>query len=339
MVDAVTHPPLRDYTGEVRPKPGERDSITGRLRTPYIPSPDLVEAVRLAVQLERPLLLKGEPGCGKTRLAEAVAYELELPYEPWYIKSVSQARDGLYTYDAVRRLRDAQLAAARSGARARRHRQMVDDPHNYIRYEQLGRAFLNSQRTVVLIDEIDKADIDFPNDLLQELDELQFQVLETGDWIATKQPPIVFITSNDEKELSDAFLRRCLFYYIDFPDDKQMEKIVAAHFPERTAQEVQSAQEQVITAAVSRFYTLRQRMVKDRGGAGKKLSTSELLDWLSAMIGRPAAPEALKPGASQLGEMLGKVHKTDWLPFPSVLMKSLEDWKSYVPQYLQPRTA
>ena len=201
------------YTGKVQPKNGERDPQTGQLLMPYLPSEELVEAVNLAIFLERPLLLKGEPGCGKTRLARAVAYELQLPFETWYVKSTSRARDGLYTYDAVGRLRDAQLAANRMVAEAERDR--IKQPGAYVNWEPLGRAFLNVQRTVVLIDEIDKADIDFPNDLLLELDERRFKVDEIGQTIQAKTAPIVFITSNDEKDLPDAFLRRCLFHYVE----------------------------------------------------------------------------------------------------------------------------
>ena len=199
MVQAVK-PNRLTYTGNVQPKLGERDE-NGQLLYPYLPSQALVEAVNLAIFLQRPLLIKGEPGCGKTKLARAVAYELSLPYEAWIVKSTSRAQDGLYTYDNVRRLRDAQLAAIAGPEHA-----TISNDDEYIKYGPLGRAFNNDQRTVVLIDEIDKADIDFPNDLLLELDEQRFVIQESKpeQVITAKHPPIVLITSNDEKELPDS---------------------------------------------------------------------------------------------------------------------------------------
>jgi MoxR-like ATPase len=268
---------------------------------PYLPSPELINAVNLAIFLEkRPLLLKGEPGCGKTRLAQAVAHELGLPYEPWYIKSTSRARDGLYTYDAVRRLHDAQLVRMGEESKSK-----VDNLNNYIELGPLGRAFENPQRTVVLIDEIDKADIDFPNDLLRELDEQKFTIEETGKEVKANFPPIVFVTSNDEKDLPDAFLRRCLFYYIEFPYP-QLTEIVKAHFPESPSD--------VVEAAVNRFTELRQKM--EKGKSGKKVSTSELLDWFAVLHQFPK-DEVLK----QLEEEL---------PFPEVLLKKWEDHLRYL---------
>jgi MoxR-like ATPase len=268
---------------------------------PYLPSPELINAVNLAIFLEkRPLLLKGEPGCGKTRLAQAVAHELGLPYEPWYIKSTSRARDGLYTYDAVRRLHDAQLVRMGEESKSK-----VDNLNNYIQLGPLGRALENPQRTVVLIDEIDKADIDFPNDLLRELDEQKFTIEETGKEVKANFPPIVFVTSNDEKDLPDAFLRRCLFYYIEFPYS-QLTEIVKAHFPESPPD--------VVEAAVKRFTELRQKM--EKGKSGKKVSTSELLDWFAVLHQFPQ-DEVLK----QLEEEL---------PFPEVLLKKWEDHLRYL---------
>jgi len=285
----------------VQPKPEDygKDGLY-----PYLPSEELVEAVNLTIFLEkRPLLIKGDPGSGKTRLAQAVAYELGLPYEPWYIKSISQARDGLYTYDAVRRLHDAQLAGRAKGDGSK-----VDDPANYISLGPLGRAFEKTERTVVLIDEIDKADIDFPNDLLLELDEQRFFIEEAGKEIKAHQPPIVFITSNDEKELPDAFLRRCLFIYIEFPSPSQLVAIVNAHFPDSPPGLVESA--------IDRFLELRQRMEQEKGKAGKKVSTSELLDWF-AVLRRYPEDEALAQLQGQL-------------PFPEVLLKSWEDHLRYL---------
>ena len=297
---------LPEYRGKVQPKSGECDPENGQLLYPYLPSPELVEAVNLAIYLERPLLLKGEPGCGKTRLARAVAYELGLPYEAWSIKSTSRARDGLYTYDAVGRLRDAQLAAA--GRLSDEKIQDIDKPNTYVRWEALGRAFQNDQRTVVLIDEIDKADIDFPNDLLLELDEQRFVVEETGEEIRAKEAPIVLITSNDEKDLPDAFLRRCLFYYVEFPKRDRLIEIVNAMFP--------SAPQALVNKAVERFLQLREEMHKDKGEAGKKVSTSELIEWFRAL--------RRYPQDEVLAQLDGK------LPYAGVLLKSWDDHVRYL---------
>jgi MoxR-like ATPase len=285
------------YKGKpISPEECQQDGLA-----PYLPSPELINAVNLSIFLEkRPLLLKGEPGCGKTRLAQAVAHELGLPYEPWYIKSTSRARDGLYTYDAVRRLHDAQLVRMGEESKSK-----VDNLDNYIQLGPLGRAFENTQRTVVLIDEIDKADIDFPNDLLRELDEQKFTIEETGKEVKANYPPIVFVTSNDEKDLPDAFLRRCLFYYIEFPY-LQLTEIVKAHFPESSPD--------VVEAAVNRFTELRRKM--EKGKSGKKVSTSELLDWFAVLHQFPQ-DEVLK----QLEEEL---------PFPEVLLKKWEDHLRYL---------
>ncbi len=197
------------------------------------------------------MLLKGDPGSGKTRLARAVAYELGLPYYAWHIKSTSRARDGLYTYDAIHRLHDAQLN--KFNGEVSSNSTEID---NYIKFGPLGLAFKNERRAVLLIDEIDKADIDFPNDLLLELDEQRFFIEETGSIIKAKSPPIVFITSNDEKSLPDAFLRRCLFFYLDFPSPMQLVAIVSSHFP--------NASSKLIEAAVSRFARLRNLMNQEK---------------------------------------------------------------------------
>lgn len=260
MVKNLLSNPLPEYTGLVQPKLGEYDLKIGQLLSPYLPTPELVEAVNLAIYLQRPLLLKGEPGCGKTELARAVAYELKLDFKAWYIKSTSRAKDGLYTYDAVGRLRDAQLAA--SNRLTLEQSQRFDSPSSYITWGALGEAFLAEKLTVVLIDEIDKADIDFPNDLLLELDKLCFIVNETYQTINANIPPIVFITSNDEKDLPDAFLRRCLFHYIEFPSEERLMALIKAHFPTES--------EDLIKKAITRFLELREEMQKDKGESGKK---------------------------------------------------------------------
>ena len=294
-----------EYTGKIQPEHGIHDE-NGQPLYPYLPDDALIEAVNLAIYLQRPLLLRGEPGCGKTRLARAVSYELNLPYETWYIKSTSRAHDGLYTYDTIGRLRDAQLAAA--GRLKDEDISRIDNLGSYIQLGPLGRAFLNEQRTVVLIDEIDKADLDFPNDLLLELDEQRFTVEETREAIQAKQPPIVFVTSNDEKELPDAFLRRCLFHYVKFPDIERLSEIVSVHFPD--------AQETVVAATVKRFLELRKEMYKEKGDAGKKVSTSELIDWYHVLRRYPQ------------DEVLAKLEGK--LPFASVLLKSWDDHNRYL---------
>ncbi|NEO23610.1 MULTISPECIES: MoxR family ATPase [unclassified Moorena] len=292
------------YTGDTQPKPGVLDS-SGRPILPYLPSDDLTEAVNLAIRLERPLLLKGEPGCGKTQLAYSVAYALNLPFEAWYVKSTSRARDGLYTYDTVGRLRDAQLAA--TGQILPKELERIKRPISYVRLGPIGRAFVKDHRTVVLIDEIDKADIDFPNDLLLELDERRFIIEETGDEIRAKHPPIVLITSNDEKDLPNAFLRRCLFHYLEFPHRGRLIEIIKAHFP--TAQEV------LVEKAVDNFQQLRQEMQKHEGGRGKVVSTSELIDWFRALH-----PE---PQDIALAKLEGE------LPYLGALLKSREEQIRY----------
>lgn len=297
-----------EYTGKVQPRWGEKDA-NGELLYPYLPDEELIEAVNLAIYLERPLLLKGEPGCGKTKLARAVAYELGLPLEAWYIKSTSLAKDGLYSYDAVTRLRDAQLAAAGKIIKDE-DISRISDAATYVKWGVLGRAFRNNQRTVVLIDEIDKADIDFPNDLLLELDQLKFIVEETDEEITANAPPIVFITSNDEKDLPDAFLRRCLFHYVEFPTPERLIEIINSHFPD--------SYQQLVAKAVIRFLKLRDEMGKDKGEVGKKVSTSELIDWFRVLKRYPE------------DEVLQKLDGK--LPFAGVLLKSWQDHVRYLRQ-------
>jgi len=291
------------YTGEVLP-----DRMSDGL-DPYLPDPELVDAVNLAIFLQkRPLLLKGDPGCGKTRLARMVAFELQLDYQEWHVKSTSRARDGLYTYDAVARLQDAQLAGRDEEAAKR-----VGNPSAYLTPGPLMKAFLSGRQTVVLIDEIDKADIDFPNDLLLELDEQRFLIEETGEVIVARHRPLVFITSNDEKDLPDAFLRRCLFHHIQFPDAKQLRRIVMAHFPDASAE--------LIGEAEDRFRRLRDKMERHRGRAGKRVSTSELLDWFAVLRRDPEKARQALAG--------------DGLPYPQVLLKSWEDHLHYLRQTVE----
>jgi MoxR-like ATPase len=236
----------------------------------YVASDDLAIAVNAAVTLQRPLLVKGEPGTGKTELARQVALSLDLPLIEWHVKSTTKAQQGLYEYDAVSRLRDSQLGEVR-----------VHDVRNYIRKGKLWQAFEADGRVVLLIDEIDKADIEFPNDLLQELDRMEFHVYETGEMVVARHRPVVIITSNNEKELPDAFLRRCFFHYIRFPDADTLAAIVRVHFPE--------IKDKLLTAALTQFYELREVP-----GLKKKPSTSEVLDWLRLLLAEDLAPEDLR---------------------------------------------
>ncbi len=236
----------------------------------YVASDDLRVAVNAAIALERPLLIKGEPGTGKTVLAHEVAKALKAPIIEWHIKSTTKAQQGLYEYDAVSRLRDSQLGDER-----------VKDIGNYIKKGKMWEAFTAPNRPILLIDEIDKADIEFPNDLLLELDRMQFYVYETQQTIKAEQRPIVMITSNNEKELPDAFLRRCFFHYIRFPDRETMTEIVDVHFPD--------LQKNLLREALNVFYDIREVP-----GLKKKPSTSELLDWLKLLMVEDMSPESLR---------------------------------------------
>lgn len=240
----------------------------------YVATQDLMLAVNAAITLQRPLLVKGEPGTGKTMLAEEVAQALNVPLLQWHIKSTTKAQQGLYEYDAVSRLRDSQLADVDAGER-------VKDINNYIIKGVLWQAFTADQPVALLIDEIDKADIEFPNDLLRELDRMEFYCYETRQLIRAKHRPLVFITSNNEKELPDAFLRRCFFHYIKFPDAVTMQSIVDVHFP--------NLKRDLLTAAMKTFYELR-----NLPGLKKKPSTSELLDWLKLLMAEDIGVEALQ---------------------------------------------
>jgi MoxR-like ATPase len=254
----------------------------------YVATEDLTVAVNAAVTLERPLLVKGEPGTGKTELARQVAAALGLRMIEWNIKSTTKAQQGLYEYDAVSRLRDSQLGDAR-----------VHDISNYIKRGKLWEAFDSDERVVLLIDEIDKADIEFPNDLLQELDKMEFHVYETGQTVRARQRPIIIITSNNEKELPDAFLRRCFFHYIRFPDTDTMKRIVEVHHP--------GIKDQLLTTALTQFYEIR-----DMAGLKKKPSTSEVLDWLKLLLAEDMDPQDLKrDGVNALPKLHGALLKNE----------------------------
>ena len=248
----------------------------------YVATEDLMVAVNAAVTLQRPLLIKGEPGTGKTVLAEEVAKSLGKPLIQWGIKSTTRAQQGLYEYDAVSRLRDSQLGDAK-----------VHDISNYIVKGKLWDAFEAETAPVLLIDEIDKADIEFPNDLLQELDRMEFYVYELNRMVTARQRPIVIITSNNEKELPDAFLRRCFFHYIKFPDPETMARIIAVHYPD--------IQKRLVAEALNLFYELR-----DISGLKKKPSTSELLDWLKLLMAEELTPEQLR--AKDTGSVIPPLH-------------------------------
>ncbi len=236
----------------------------------YVATNDLKMAVNAAITLERPLLIKGEPGTGKTVLAHEIAKGLGAPLIEWNVKSTTKAQQGLYEYDAVARLRDSQLGDDR-----------VHDIKNYINKGKVWEAFESDVRPILLIDEIDKADIEFPNDLLHELDKMSFAVYETGETITAKQRPIIIITSNNEKDLPDAFLRRCFFHYIQFPDQETMADIVKVHFPD--------LKQRMLSAALKRFFAVREMP-----GLKKKPSTSELLDWLKLLLVEDIDPETIK---------------------------------------------
>ena len=247
----------------------------------YVADKDLMVAVNAAIRLERPLLVKGEPGTGKTELARQVAAALGLDMLEWNVKSTTKAQQGLYEYDAVSRLRDSQLGDER-----------VNDVKNYIRKGKLWQAFATETKCVLLIDEIDKADIEFPNELLQELDRMEFHVYETGETVSAKIRPIVIITSNNEKELPDAFLRRCFFHYIRFPDAETLERIVEVHYP--------GIKKTLLRNALTQFYEIRETP-----GLKKKPSTSEALDWIRLLVAEDVDPADLRGEAKNA---LPKLH-------------------------------
>jgi len=257
----------------------------------YIASPELMQTVNVAVALARPLLIKGEPGTGKTMLARSIASSLGMPLLSWNVKSTSKAQDGLYVYDTVQRLYDSQFGDGD-----------VSDISRYIKLGQLGRAFTAQERVVLLIDEIDKADLEFPNDLLWELDQMDFAIAETGETVRAVHRPVVVITSNAEKELPDAFLRRCVFHYIEFPGSELMRRIVHVHHPD--------LEERLIDQAMETFYWLREV-----SGVQKKPSTSELIDWLQALVLGGIEPEAIATRLPFLGVLLKKDRDVDAATF------------------------
>lgn len=260
----------------------------------YIASDELIRSVNIAAALKKPLLVKGEPGTGKTMLAEAVAKSLNMELLIWNIKSTTRAQDGLYVYDTVQRLYDSQFGTAG-----------VDDIGKYIRMGKLGEAFKREKQVVLLIDEIDKADLEFPNDLLWELDQMEFYIPETGETVKAKERPIVIITSNAEKELPDAFLRRCIFHYIAFPEKEEMAEIVKAHFPD--------LEESLLQGTLDAFYRIR-----NLPGLSKKPATSELLDWIMALRLGGIPEETL----------------TEKIPFAGILLKKTEDLGTLEKRYV-----
>ena len=255
--------------------------------TKYVASPELMNSVNIAMALQKPLLIKGEPGTGKTMLAEAIAESMNMELIIWNIKSTTKAQDGLYVYDAVQRLYDSQFGG-----------EGVDDIRKYIKLGKLGEAFSRKEEVVLIIDEIDKADLEFPNDLLWELDKMEFYIPETRETVKAENRPVVIITSNAEKELPDAFLRRCIFHFIEFPNAEKMYEIVHVHYPD--------IEQNLLDQAMAAFY-----MIRSIPDIQKKPSTSELLDWLQAMVLGGIKPERIEKDFPFIGTLLKKNQDID----------------------------
>lgn len=268
----------------------------------YIASQNLRDAVNVSIALERPLLIKGEPGTGKTLLATNIANGLEMPFYKWLVKSTSKATDGLYIYDTVQRLNDSRFGD-----------NDVSDIKQYIHYGSLGKSFLSEERAVVLIDEIDKADLEFPNDLLNELDEMAFDVIETGERVEAKHRPVIIITSNSEKELPDPFLRRCVFHYIEFPDEKLMEQIVHVHYPDLKGS--------LMKQCLAKFYALRSVET-----FRKKPSTSELIDWIGVLLKAGISEKELRSEIPFVGTLLKNERDLETLERSSQRRVSSRGW-------------